>query len=61
METQFLLETTDQAFVARGEAIKKNGECHHFFFRHDRELFPEITLGQFIFRVAKWYERKTKE
>jgi len=61
METPFMLDVQDQAFIATGEVLTRTRGMVNFFFRQDRDLFPEITLGQFLFRVARMLERKTKE
>lgn len=60
MELPFFLEVNPQAFIARGAYRTQKGDMN-FFFRQDRDLFPEITLGQFLFRVARMLERKSKE
>lgn len=59
MELPFILEINPQSFIARG-AVRTLTGAAEFFYRQDRDLFPEITLGQFLFRVARMLERKAK-
>lgn len=60
MSYPFMLEVNDRFFSAEFVVDRGQLSGRHFFFRHDRELFPEVTLGQFIFRVSKIYERYSK-
>jgi hypothetical protein len=61
LEIDLKIEVGQFYFAARFQHFSPTKGARSFYYRIDRDLFPEITLGTFLNRVCKQAQKAMNE